>query len=70
MSGCITAQNKHGAQTHISLFQSIFLQGLPCFANNLWVEDPEVLRSQRNIVHHLPPEPQFGPEALLKRSMQ
>lgn len=53
------------ARTHIALFQSVFLQGLSGLVNNLWVEDPKVLWSQRNVIHHLPPEPQFGPEALV-----
>lgn len=52
------------SSTHLSLCQGVSLQNLSRPANNLRVQDPEVLRLQRNIIHHLPPEPQFGPEAL------
>lgn len=30
------------------------------------MEDPEVLWFQRNIIHHLSPEPHFGPETLFE----
>lgn len=59
-------RKKH-VRTHVSWFLGIFLKDLSCLVNNLRVEDPEVLRSQWNIIHYLPPEPHFGPEALLKK---